>query len=203
MTMKLQSSMDSTIASMQRHSAFTLVDALSFAQNRLLFEQFVRVYTDLSRPGSLPEMQDCLLGDLISVADQITVFEIIGPDTITYRLCGTKIADRIGRDVTGENVLDLISPEARPQVAKHISELATTPCGHYGRLENHYPDGRVVETETIALPVRSVSDPNKTFILSLYSAADMRPNLPDEDRQRINVTWRDSKFLDVGYGTPR
>ncbi len=182
---------------------FALESTLALTKNTPLFRKFLDGYCDARNDKLLPTLQDCLLSHLASLADEFTVFEILPPDKLVYRLCGTKVVERIGFEMTGLNVLDFLPAESREISYYDVSTMVTWPCGNYSRYNNQYAHGRVVESESVSLPVLSDSMSTKPYILALHSVEGKRYEVGEgKGETRIGVDWIMSAFLDIGTDTP-
>ncbi len=103
---------------------------------------------------------------------QVVLYERRARDDFHIRLIGTAVVERIGREATGANVLELIAAEARGLVAQILNRVLDAPCGHASVVEDVYPSGRRQQVEVIRLPLAD-ADGTARFIVSLTQPLDV------------------------------
>ena len=98
----------------------------------------------------------------------IMLLESYGTDAIFVRLCGTKIAERFGRDLTGMNLNSIFPPNSRPILDLLVTEALGTPCGLLVRNNLTLPTGQIRQTEFIHLPLSNTDGDVCYTLSSLY-----------------------------------
>jgi len=179
------------------------------ASNLKVFSGFAAGYQDLRDGIEIPLLEDCLTSEAFApILQETIVLELAGPGQIVYRLCGTRVEERIGMDMTGQNLVDFVPKDRREDLFKDISAMVSNCCGNYSRYRNSYSDGRHLEGENLSLPVRSEQTPRKIFLIALNSTGeigkmDVRLQGYNKGQQtQIGAEWLRSVFVDVGFGVP-
>ncbi|MAU59596.1 PAS domain-containing protein [Parvibaculum sp.] len=167
-----------------------------------------RMHTDLfqywlslPRASGIPNASDFDPAAARSWLADMTILTVNGPEEIRHRLVGTGIADRLGYDATGKNLLDFVDPSYRRQCARDMLEVAWRPCGWQVRYLTHYPSGRVAHVQSIYLPLKgperqpprivSVHTPENP---ERYTRTASKPNFASEIARMV--------WIDVGFGVP-
>lgn len=168
----------------------------------------IKMHTDLfqywqslPRSGGLPLYSDFDPAAARSWLADMTILSVNGPDEIRHRLVGTAIADRLGYDATGKNLLDFIDPSYRSQCARDMLEVVYRPCGWQVRYLTHYPSGRIAHVQSIYLPlqgpagqpprivsVHTPEDPER------YARASAEPSFASKIARMV--------WIDLGFGVP-
>lgn len=159
-------------------------------------------YVGLRGARDLPTMEDCLTGDLIPFLHDCTVFEVCEPTTVRYRFCGSGVAERLGQEVTGRNMLAFLPEPMRDTMFADMKAMMAYPCGNYARYHNRYSNGNGVETESLSLPICSEADPARTYILAMHLVQKKLVDIPQTGETQIGVEWQQSDFIDLGRGVP-
>jgi len=84
----------------------------------------------------------------------ISIFDYISHDEIVYRFVGTDIAERMGHDVTGENVLALSEGPGQSHVQKVLRRVSQTPEIVLVSYLNAYSSGRQAGVISLMLPIQ-------------------------------------------------
>ena len=130
----------------------------------------------------------------------ISVIERTGTDEWRFRLVGTEIERRWGRNLAGRDVLYVVSPEAAKIMHRELRGIVEQPCGSRSRRRVEFTSGRVATIETLRLPLRA-NDGTISLILSCSGElASMMPAGVDPPREIIMIT--EQEFFDIGAGCP-
>ena len=185
-----------------------LGDAADLATNTEFFANLISGYSSAKTGDTLPRYEDCLIQDrILPLLQTAIVFDLSEPNTVRYRLCGKAVADRVGVDMTGKNLLDFVPVENREDVYADMLAMVTVPCGNYSKYINLYSGGRSALSESMGLPLHSDGISSSHFILSLQST---EATISSDTRMRgvqktgetlIGADWVESIFIDVGFGT--
>jgi hypothetical protein len=124
----------------------------------------------------------------------IMLLESYGTDAVFVRLCGTKIAERFGRDLTGINLGSIFPPHLRPMLDSLVTEAMGRPCGLLVHNNLPMPSGQIRQTEFIHLPL-SNADGDVCFTLSsvyvldtVMRAGELRGKITDvQQLERIRL----------------
>lgn len=125
---------------------------------------------------------------------QVVLYERRARDDFHIRLIGTAVVERIGREATGANVLELIAPEASGLVAQILNRVLDAPCGHASVVEDVYPSGRRQRVEVLRLPLAD-ADGVPRFIVSLTQPLDVVGYSDSGDRPILLAQPVESRFF--------
>jgi hypothetical protein len=117
-------------------------------------------------------------------------------DRFPIRLAGTGFRNRLGREITGTNWLDLIPEASRGAMASCLGTLLSQPCGaHFLVAEGWRLDPCL---EYVLLPLTS---PGASATDMLFGAAALIRE-PDIGDWRAPVTAQPMRYIDIGRAVP-
>lgn len=160
----------------------------------------------------LPDVADFDPMRITRLLPDISVFERRKPDELIYRLAGTAIAERMGHDPTGENLVDLTDPARHAFVTDLFTGIIETPAGAFVRYENTYASGRKAMVQSFFLPMvgpkkeGGEGEPSQGFLQRILSIHHMEAAKEYEsERQRTTVGSDIDKtvWIDIGQGVPK
>ncbi|WP_421866198.1 PAS domain-containing protein [Parvibaculum sp.] len=167
-----------------------------------------RMHTDLfqywlslPRGSGLPSSSDFDPAAIRSWLADMTIMSVNGPGDIRHRLVGTGIADRLGYDATGKNLLDFIDPSYREQCARDMHEVAWRPCGWQVRYLTHYPSGRVANVQSIYLPLKGPAG-QPPRIVSVHTPEDAQRYARGSAEPNFASSIDRMVWIDLGFGVP-
>lgn len=131
-----------------------------------------------------------------------TIMEICSPDMAIYRLAGTRVAERMGHDPTGVNVLDIVADGYRRQAARDLHEIVYRPCGLLLRYVNTYSSGRMATIESLYLPLRPPAGSNPRVIAVHAPETTLQYTEPMKTSSIADAV-QCAIWIDIGQGTPR
>lgn len=184
-----------------KHSV-TLDRCVALTRQPEIFGQFVDGYRSVQMGGQLPTLSDCLTGDLVPLLPQVNVFELTRPGYVSYRFSGTIIAQRLGMDPTGRNMLEFLAPESRAMAESYIRHLAEVPCGGYSQYENAFEGGRRTQAETLLLPITIDPDSGRRALITLNLVEPQPYDPAYQDATIIGSRWVEAQMLDIGFASP-
>ena len=180
----------------------TLETILNDVIDRDFFAPFIDGYVKARGTNLMPLLHDLMLDSLVPYLKNATVIEPGEGRSIVYRLCGTDVVKRMGRDLTGTNTLDVVPVKYHNAYLENIRRVMETGCGHYGRHHNKYESGKIIDAEVLTLPVLSGGDTGECYLLSLHSV-EHTPQ-PGKPIDRVeSAEWSQAVFIDAGNGVPR
>ncbi len=158
-------------------------------------------WLSLPRENGIPEASDFNPMAARQWLPEMAMFSLVSPEEISHRLVGTGLAERLGFDATGTNLLDFVDPSYRRQCSRDMHEAGYRPCGWQVRYLTHYPSGRMAHIQSIYLPLRGPAG-QRPRILSLHDKGEPigyrgpaeKPNFASEI---VRMIW-----IDVGFGVP-
>ena len=163
--------------------------------------ELFQYWQSLPRENGIPDASDFNPMATRQWLPEIAMLSLTGPEEITQRLVGTGVAERLGFDATGTNLLDLVDPSYRRQCARDMHEVGYRPCGWQVRYLTHYPSGRLAHVQSIYLPLRGPAG-QPPRILSLHDRGEatgyrdpaQKPNFASEITKMV--------WIDIGFGVP-
>lgn len=158
-------------------------------------------WSSLPAAGGLPNASDFRPTEIARCLPDTAIHEIRSPDVVIYRLAGTGIAERMGHDPTGTNVLDLVATGLRQQAGRDLLEIFHRPCGLHLRYVNTYSSGRVTAIESLYLPLRPPAGAYPR-VISVHAPEDVIEYTHPLDLSLIAETINDVIWIDLGFGTP-
>jgi hypothetical protein len=159
-------------------------------------------WTSLARPGLVPYRRDFDPMAIKRVLPVVSLMEMEGPDTWRLRLVGTEICRRAGRDLTGLNYLDLLThAPARASQAQRLATMMGHPCGATGDRRNIRSSGLEYRVRILSLPLRD-SEGRIRLLVTTNEEIERRHWLGAERDSFEELSPVDSKFVDIGAGTP-
>lgn len=167
-----------------------------------------RVHTDLfqywlslPREEGLPSSSDFDPAAARSWLADMTILSVNSPTEILHRLVGTGIAERLGYDATGKNLLDFIDASYRQQCARDMHEVAWRPCGWQARYLTHYPSGRVANVQSIYLPLKGPAG-QAPRIVSIHTPEDPQRYARSSAEPSFASEIAKMVWIDLGFGVP-
>lgn len=130
-----------------------------------------------------------------------TIIEVISPTVSIYRLAGTRVAERMGHDPTGVNLLDLVAEETRMQASRDLHEIVRRPCGVHLKYVNTYSSGRVATIESLYLPLKPPAGSNPR-VIAVHSPEDTIEYTSPARLSQLVGEVREVVWIDIGYGAP-
>lgn len=131
---------------------------------------------------------DALTAEKMSPCLQdVSIFDCISEDEIVYRFVGTRIAERMGHDVTGENVLELSDAGSRAQIKGILLNVIRTPQISLILYINNYSSGRQANVISLLLPVEGPKN-TPPRIIALHSQASTRVYLNKRNKIQIGTS---------------
>ncbi|RED48555.1 PAS domain-containing protein [Aestuariispira insulae] len=163
---------------------------------------FAHFWLRLPKEGLMPDRQSFRPEDETRLLPRIMLMELQAPDLICMRLIGTKLVQMHGCDRTGQNYLDFVEAERRPEAAKALWRMWDQPCGMQVMLVQKSNKGVETLSETIGFPMTDRQHGRKLLIC--HSTPMEWRDLPafwEQDPARLyNVS--DRHYIDIGAGIP-
>lgn len=153
----------------------------------------------LSRRGGIPRRTCFDPIRVVPILPHLGICERRSDDDWFIRLAGTAVAQRLGRDVTGRNYLDLVAPAVRERTALAIACVIGWPCGVRSIRCSRATTGRLVAVETLGLPLRAPDGEARLVVWTNFVLKDETENREGElvDGEVLAV-----EYLDIGAGRP-
>ena len=135
----------------------------------------------------LPTTDTLTAEKMSAYLQDISIFDCISEDEIVYRFVGTRIAERMGHDVTGENLLELSDVASRAQIKKILLGVIRIPQISLSLYINNYSSGRQADVISLLLPVEGPKN-KPPRIIALHSRASTREYLNKRNKIQIGTS---------------
>jgi hypothetical protein len=134
---------------------------------------------------------------LRDILPNVLLIDAAGGDRFPVRLAGTGFHNRLGREITGTNWLELMPEACRSAMAGCLRTLLSQPCGaHFLVAEGWRSDPCL---EYVLLPV---SSSGASAADMLFGAAALIRE-PDFGDWRASATGKPMRYIDIGCGMPQ
>lgn len=137
---------------------------------------------------------------IMSILPEIAIMERIDADTVIYRLAGTALAQRGGRDLTGINTLDTFPDGVRKIMNEGYAKSAAKPCAAYHKVNMSYARKTSYEIDCLYLPL-SNDDGIAQFHIVLLFVADKQSYQMASLNKFIGYEVPALHYLDIGFGS--
>ena len=131
----------------------------------------------------------------------VAIFDIFDKTDVRYRLAGTSIAERMGVDPTGKNLIDMLSSDNRELVSELFEAVIQQPAAILVEYENVYKGGKRAVVHSLYLPLGKTESTSPRII----STHEQHETLAYEDSQSstaIAAAITKVVWIDVGAGVP-
>lgn len=151
--------------------------------------------------GDLPRADKFDLLALTQWLPNIILLDVFARDNVVARFAGTAMVDRLGFDITRENVINNQSDASRERVINAYAAVIGTPCGMVARYSNHYSSGRFGVVSTIYLPLKAPASGNARIVAMVCREEDAGYAEPIE-RTQAGTDIQSAEWIDLGFGVP-
>jgi len=149
----------------------------------------------------MPRACDINPSDFVSLMPYMRYMRQVAPETVVFRVWGTKLTEWMGIDLTGINVFDYLPPEERAAEAHRLRILHDIPCGFVQQREVTDTRDIVHRFEFLTLPVGPGPDGARRFI-GPGSLCDDVPSQAFELGAGSRTFIKAFSYLDIGFGVP-
>ncbi|MES1989594.1 MAG: PAS domain-containing protein [Pseudomonadota bacterium] len=142
--------------------------------------------------------------DLLAVTQwlpNIMLLDVFDRENVVARFAGTAMVDRLGFDITRENVFATQSDVSRDRVINAYSIIVNKPCGMVARYTNHYSSGRSGTVSTLYLPLKATANGNARIVGMVHREEDAGYAEPIE-RTQSGTDIQSAEWVDLGFGVP-
>lgn len=122
--------------------------------------RLVEYWAELPKTQLVPKRADLDPGAIREILPRFLMWELKSGHDAKWRLVGSGIREWFGRELTGESALGIHAEAARPKVIQAGLAMAAQPCGAWGLMTLHSPQGYdfVVESAVAAVARRRRPD---------------------------------------------
>jgi hypothetical protein len=162
--------------------------------------ELLTCWSRLPARGCVPDRKSFDPMAIARILPVISVIERVGREDWRFRLVGTEIERRWERKISGQDVLEAVSPAAARIMRHELKQIVEQPCGSWSRRRVELVSGRLAEIETLRLPLRAA---DSTVSLVLSCSGELARGTPaDADRPREIIMITEQEYLDIGAGCP-
>jgi len=119
-----------------------------------------------------------------------------------WRLVGSGIREWFGRELTGRDVLEMHDEAARPRAIAAGLAMGAQPCGAWGLMTLHSPQGYDFLVEVLCLPLRDAGGRVSLFANSMERVQDRQFFDAMAAAGARMVNFVEHRFIDIGAGLP-
>lgn len=125
-----------------------------------------------------------------------------GVGALRMRLVGSEFAQRIQRDVKGEDYFDYLMPAYRASAMLAIREIVERPCGLWQIMPVHYERGYAQHIELTVLPLGPGPDGVSLLLVLTQPMQDLVLPVSTNNKIMAAGTALTYRYLDLGAGVP-
>jgi len=161
-------------------------------------EEFALYWRGLDREQLVPRRSKFDPTEIVSLLPGIQIYETISETEIISRLAGTDLAEQIGTELTGRNLLDFYPLDTRAETGQVMMELTKRPCGIITTLNGTSESGQTAKTIAVGFPLLDDSDNcNRLVFYSIgYEGNGARDARTDQIRF---IGVERSAFIDIDF----
>lgn len=144
------------------------VEHVAFASEHAQEEDIARLlehWSSLRQGASMPRKDALDPAKFGPILTTVTIQERLAHDNYRIRLFATMLTERLGRDATGENYLDLVPEAARESMKMVNADCLNGPCVYLLQQKTSGGGGLVLNLEFAVLPLAD-TDGQPRFILT-------------------------------------
>ncbi len=149
----------------------------------------------------MPSASDIDPSQIAYILKDVAILDVIDATNIQYRLAGTAIAERMGEDPTGNNLIEMTAPETRTVVSQILQTIVSQPAGAIAVYENVYSTGKRAVVESLYLPLQK-SEGQSDRIVSVHSRERTVTYEDEQARSIVAAKILDLTWIDIGAGLP-
>jgi hypothetical protein len=117
-------------------------------------ERFLGYWLSLPKVDRVPARSAVDPAAIREILPFFLLWQLNGGQDATWRLVGSGIREWFGRELTGRDVLEIHTDEAKPKAVAAGLAMSTQPCGAWGLMRLHSPQGYDFMVEVLCLPLR-------------------------------------------------
>lgn len=164
------------------------------ARSRPANRTFLDHYLSLLGGADCARREDFDPTRLPAVLGRLVVYERRGADEFHIRLFGTKVAERLGHDATGTNLLDMVAYADKAAIRDCMHRLLDARLGHYSLVRDTFASGRRARVEIVRLPFLDRADaPN--LVIACTEEVESTAYVRRGDRARMVAEPLESCFF--------
>lgn len=119
-----------------------------------------------------------------------------------WRLVGSGIREWFGRELTGRDVLEIHADAAKTRAVAAGLAMGAQPCGAWGLMALHSPQGYDFLCEVACLPLRDAAGRVTLFANTMERLQNRQPFDAMAASGARMVNFVEHRFIDIGAGLP-
>ncbi len=168
----------------------------------LFAARLVDYWADLPKTGLVPARAAVDPVDIREILPNFLLWELNNGHDAKWRLVGSGLREWFGRELTGRDVLELHDEAARPKALAAGLAMAAQPCGSWGLMTLHPPQGYDFLAEVVALPLRDAEGRINLFASTMERVPDRGFFDAIAAAGARMVNFVEHRFIDIGAGLP-
>jgi hypothetical protein len=125
---------------------------------------------------------------------RLVIYQRRGPRDFRIRLFGTKVAERLGYDATGRNLMDLIAYASKELVAETFHTMLDHRLGHYSVVRDRFTSGREARIQIVRLPLLD-ADGQPNLVMSCTEELETTGYLAPDERVQLVAEPLEGRFF--------
>lgn len=158
-------------------------------------------WQSVRRNGAIPRAADFDLLALTNWLPEMSLLDIYDMDNVVCRFAGTAIVERMGMDISGQNIFNSQAEAMRDRASRAYLTATQTPCGAISHYTNHYSSGREGSVRTLYLPLETPAGGCKRLVS--LTVQEENSTFAEPIERTITATQILSlEWIDLGFGLP-
>lgn len=158
--------------------------------------RLVDYWATLGGPDRTPRKSVFDPGRVRPILPQLVIYERRAADSFVIRLMGTGVVERLGVELTGQDLMDVIAYAQKEQAAREFNEILDHQVGQYLLVKDRFTSGREAMVEIVRLPLLDDRDAARFIISSTRQIKVTGDGYPGEKPSLI------AERLDSWYFAP-
>ncbi len=163
---------------------------------------FLEYWLSLPKVERVPSRADIDPAAIREILPYFMLWELNRGDDAKWRIVGSGIREWFGRELTGTDVLDMHDEAARPKAVAAGLAMSAQPCGAWGLMTLHSPQGYNFLVEVLCLPLRN-AEGRVALLANTMERVQDRPffdAMAAAGARMMNFV--EHRFIDIGAGLP-
>jgi len=164
--------------------------------------RYVDYWLSLPKADGVPARADFDPLAIREILPYFLLWELNRGHDSKWRLVGSGIRDWFGRELTGRDVLELHTDDAKPKAIAAGLAMGAQPCGAWGYMALHSPQGYDFLVDVVRLPLRDSAGRVTLFGNTMERLQDRTFFDAMAAAGARMVNFVEHRFIDIGAGLP-
>ena len=162
-------------------------------------QALIEYWYSIRGSDTVPSRSDVRPADIRQLLPNVMMLEYRPGGELIFRLVGSAIVDKLGKNFTGMNQLDLFPKAQRAFARQRYVNLLEQPCGLHVHRDMRSRFGAEFVADVVYLPLRDRSG----LVSQLIAVAAVAGGGVCERHESASLTPREAfEYLDLGSGVP-